>query len=431
MIAWLHPIALVGLVAIAGPVAVHLLRRQRAERLLFPSLRFVATAHTSSIRLRMPSDRALLALRVAIVGFAAVALAQPFAMTAARRNAWNARLSRAIVIDPNVSASQQATEAVSAESQAANAVHISRSSLRDGVSAAVDSLSETPSRREIVVISDFRHGALTAPDIVAVPAPIGLRFITVDASSASHDFRGDTTLGAPGVAARVQQVRVTSEGTDVQLKTVAEDHGGLRLEAPPHRADRLQRSVARAGAPAPDPREPLVLEFGTAAAVREKPDVALAPWMIRTISRMRRDPLLVDAARTHVRKAVGSDLPGIVIARDRGEVPVVSSVKRGKELVLLLEATPDDYLSAATLQSALVARRGEPRWDDREVARIPASTLAAWSRVPGRLDPNEVRTRAPGDARWMWGFVLALLAIEAVVRRQRKDALQGSYARVA
>ena len=39
MIGWLAPLALFGLIAIAGPIVVHLLRRQRAKRIQFPSIR--------------------------------------------------------------------------------------------------------------------------------------------------------------------------------------------------------------------------------------------------------------------------------------------------------------------------------------------------------------------------------------------------------
>ena len=55
MIAWLQPAALIGLLALAGPILIHLLRRQRAPRVLFPSLRFVRPTRTAAVRLRVPS----------------------------------------------------------------------------------------------------------------------------------------------------------------------------------------------------------------------------------------------------------------------------------------------------------------------------------------------------------------------------------------
>ena len=67
MIGWTNPAALWALVVSAAPVIIHLLRRHRAARIPFPSLRFVRPAETSAVRLRRPSDSWLLVLRVAIL----------------------------------------------------------------------------------------------------------------------------------------------------------------------------------------------------------------------------------------------------------------------------------------------------------------------------------------------------------------------------
>ena len=55
MIVWLQPAALWGLVLSALPVLVHLLRRRQADRVAFPSLRFVAGSQAAAVRLRPPS----------------------------------------------------------------------------------------------------------------------------------------------------------------------------------------------------------------------------------------------------------------------------------------------------------------------------------------------------------------------------------------
>jgi aerotolerance regulator-like protein len=432
MIEWLNPVALSGLLAITGPIVVHLLRRQRAERLAFPSLRFILPASTSSTRFRMPSDTVLLLLRVAVIGLAAMALAQPFVMSAARRNGWAARTSRAIVVDANVSTVREAKEAAAAVSQTETAVRITGSTLSDALLDAVDGLSALPpSRREIVVISDFRHGALTSVDIAAVPAPIGLRFIAIESPSLSEEFSGDITFGAAGVPARVQMIQMTRDATDVRLMTAAETSDGLRLETTPDRAEMLLRSVARAGAPAPARNEPITVAFAPGTRGQMKQGDALAAWMTRTVLRMRGDRMLIDAARAHVHRGEIPDLSGFVVARDAQDAPVVTAFQRGSELVLMVAAAPETFLSAATLQSALVARRGEPNWNNREVARIPSATLAAWTRVPGRVDLTDPRPRAPGDARWVWAVVLALLILEPLVRKQRHDAVRSSYADAA
>ncbi|MGB2715790.1 MAG: BatA domain-containing protein [Vicinamibacterales bacterium] len=433
MIGWLHPIALVGLVAMAGPLVVHLLRRQRAPRLSFPSLRFVDRAATSSVRFRMPSDVGLLLLRVAIVGLAAVALAQAFAITADRRRAANERITRAIVVDAGVRNTRQTTGAVAAVSQGvSDAVRVTGSTLKDGLRDAVDALSAVPpSRQEIVVISDFRHGELTALDVGDVPARIGLRFVNVETPSDSAEFGGDTSIGAPGVPSRIQEIRATARGTEVRLRGGVDRLEGLRLETSPAVAERLRRSVARTGAPAPDPGEPIALTFHPNPGTGGYSSTTLAPWMLRTVLRMRRDRLLTEAARAHVRKASIAELPGFVVARDAEDAPVVSAVQRGSELLLILATAPEEYLSAATLQSVLIARRGEPRWDVHEVARIPSSTLVAWTRAPAFLDGRALRPPPPGDARVVWAVVLGLLVLETFVRKRREQVRQSRYADAA
>ena len=96
---WINPAALAGLAAIAGPVVVHLLRRQRAPRVTFPTIQFLAPTRAAAARFRRPSDLLLLCLRVAIVAAAAIAAAQPVLVTGWRRAAWEQRVSRALVVD--------------------------------------------------------------------------------------------------------------------------------------------------------------------------------------------------------------------------------------------------------------------------------------------------------------------------------------------
>ena len=429
MIAWLNPVALFGLVVIAGPVIVHLLRRRRAERLSFPSLRFISGASTSSVRFRIPADPGLLMLRIAIVGLAAAALAQPSVMTSPRAAAW----TRAVVVDGAVSSSAQATEAAVAEAKGSDeSITIRSRTLRDGLQAAVEALTRRfPSRREVVLVSDFRHGALTAADLANVPAEMGVRFVEVGQSSAADEFPGATLLGVRGVPARVQAIRATREGTDVRLKTADGRIEGIRLETTPGSAELLLRSVARAGAPAPSADEPIALSFAPNAATGGKPGQVLRAWMVQTALRMRRDSELLRAARTHVRRAMNSDLPGIVVARDAKDLPLLVATQRGAELLIQVAAPPEAFVSAATLRSALFARAGEPEWNDHEVARIPSFTLASWTRAPRRVSLSDVRLPGPGDARVVWGVVLGLLVVETFVRKSRRDPVQRTYADAA
>jgi hypothetical protein len=438
MLRWLNPVALVGLVAVAGPILVHLLRRQRAPRMPFASLRFVRAASTAAVRLRLPSDAWLLVLRTAVIAAAAVALAQPIVVTPARRSAWDERISRAIVVDTSASMTtlaQRASEAAAAEETGvASAVRIPVDRLRDGILQASDALANAvPSRREIVVISDFRLGSLSASEAALVAPGVGLRFVTLGDPGAPHEFDGSMIAGAPGIEAQLPRVRVTSEGTSVRFTPARATDAGLRLIDAGDRGSLLLRAVARAGAPAPAATEPLALMFaGGAGASPGAGKAPAAPWMLRTIVRMRRDPALVQAARDHRRQGLpAAGGPAAVVARDAQGRPVVTAHADGRELRLVVAAGPADYLSAATLRSALTARHDEPGWPEQEIQVIPPAQLAAWAREPAPADPSAWRGAAPGDARSVWIVALALLGGEAFVRRRRTAAVQEVHADAA
>src|SRR6478752_5139401 len=95
---WLNPSALFALAAAAAPVLIHLLIQRRAERFPFPTLRFLQPTRLASIRRHLLDDVLLLLVRTAIL-VAAAALAAPLIVTSGRRQAWDQRLVRAVVVD--------------------------------------------------------------------------------------------------------------------------------------------------------------------------------------------------------------------------------------------------------------------------------------------------------------------------------------------
>ena len=97
---WLHPASWIAVAAVAVPGVIHLLAHRRAERLAFPTLRFIRATRLAAIHRRVLEDLPLLAVRVLIVVSAVAAFAGPLLMTAGRRAAWNGRLVRAIVAAP-------------------------------------------------------------------------------------------------------------------------------------------------------------------------------------------------------------------------------------------------------------------------------------------------------------------------------------------
>src|SRR5207249_6644417 len=83
----------------AAPILIHILVLRRAERFSFPTLRFLQPTRHAAIRRHLVEDVGLLAVRAAILAAAVAALAAPLIITAARRQAWERRIVRAIVVD--------------------------------------------------------------------------------------------------------------------------------------------------------------------------------------------------------------------------------------------------------------------------------------------------------------------------------------------
>ncbi len=329
MIAWLNPAALAGLALLAGPVLVHLLLRHRAERVPFPSLRFVRPSRTAAVRLRLPSDLALLLLRMAIVAVAIAAAAQPLLLVPSRLRAWNARMARVIVVDVSDSPStrpndrslragvrnsetavSEAGDVVSAESQGTVfAARIDAPELGPGVLQAIQALAAAPpARREIVVVSGFQRGALSRADLDAVPPAIGIRLVQVGAATQERRVRGlelfhpgahSTPAGSGSGAAssKAHEILLSGNTTAVSLVPGSGPREGLRLisrDADEVALPALERTVAAAGAPAPSPDRPMSIRFaGDPRGDAARPISAI--WMLETILRMRNDPDLVAA----------------------------------------------------------------------------------------------------------------------------------------
>ena len=69
------PWYLLGLLGIGIPLAIHLIRRQRAERVVLPTVRFLRRAPKKLVHFQRIQQWLLLMLRVAIVGLLAFAFA--------------------------------------------------------------------------------------------------------------------------------------------------------------------------------------------------------------------------------------------------------------------------------------------------------------------------------------------------------------------
>lgn len=455
MTTWLNPIAFIGLTLLAGPVIVHLLRRHRSRRVPFPSLRFVQPSRAAAVRLHTPADWRLLTLRVAILGVAVCALAQPVFITSRRLASWNSRVARAVVVDRSAGVSSRQVgmeEMVNVELNGATfaaRIDVEGRGLDEAIARAVAAVSASPpARREILLVSPLRKGSLDATTISSVPASIGLRFAQVDIRAASTTVEGVALFGYRDVTPRRQKVALTEETTAVTIEPAAEAQG-LRVVAP-EEAERdvaaLLRAIALTGSPAPWVEQPIAVFVGGRAPQAAKP--ITAPWMVTTISRLATDIELQQTANRElsaatVARSVGSRASAPktndgwnVILRDPDGRPLLTAAAANDaagrdELLLHTPVSPGSYFAAAIVRAALTARHGTVAIPDREIAPISASRLQAWTRPAAPVTVDESRRSAFSDARWLWALVLMLIGVETIARRGRPVRAAGVDANAA
>ena len=177
---WLAPGAFAALLLLGADRGPH---AGAPERRSFPP-RFRPT-QAAAVTLRRPSNIGLLLLRLAIVMAAVLAAAGPLVLTPWRLAQWNARVSRAVIVDTSRSMPSTDVAGRLADQEVMNtfgARRVETPVLSDGIERAVDWLrSTTGSRREIVVISDFQRGSLDEGTLKRIPADVGVRLIRAGA----------------------------------------------------------------------------------------------------------------------------------------------------------------------------------------------------------------------------------------------------------
>ena len=359
-ILWTTPAALIGLVLVALPIAVHLLARQPIRTLRYPSLRFLRETQLASLRRRRIEDALLLLCRAAIVAAAAAALAGPLLQTPSRTAGYAGRLSRAIVI---VEAAPAAVIAPLEESVFASA-RFQRARVADALTDAVRWLDEQPrSAREVVIAGALRRGAIEAADLAIVPAGIGIRF---------------TPAADEGPVDRPVSILTRRNG---EL---------LRVERSMHLAPDATRITAGPASPVSASLVTIVARPVHAALGEAALGAALdagVPWR--------------DFERRVVLVWSGGD---------------ESAIAAGSAIVRM--PVPSPPASAAAAVSAALTEAGAP--DRVEPLMIPAPQLEAWSR-PAGPPADDAPVGDESDRRWVWALVLVLLFVEWRLRRSRPD----------
>ena len=404
---WNHPAALAGLALLALPVLVHLLVRRHAARVLFPAARFVPAVRAAAVRLRAPSDRALLALRLAVVAAAALAAAQPVLNTNARRRAWDARVATAVIVDtsPSVPADLAARLGERAAAGAFAAHTFASPDVRDAVRRAADWLADAPAaRRRVVIVSDFQRGAIHAADLAGVPASIGVDVLRAGPPRAAGSngapidgWRGGRWTGAMTLDAAKTQMAWSRSG--------AAEADGLTVRGAGTDREAIARAVAAArsfGVPAAAATHRVDVAFAGAAAITDVPPVT--PGIASAAIALHRSTLL---AETETDVQVGE--------RD-GVMAVRTTLPAGSPF------------APAVIRAALLA--ASPSLVDREAetATLGDGELARWKRT-GAPVGSAMPQRDESDGRWFWAAALVLLIAESLARRRGSAVREGAPAR--
>jgi hypothetical protein len=447
---WQNPWAWLGLLAVAIPILIHLLGRDRAPRYSFPSLRFIEMAELPPTRRTRLHDLLLLATRIAIVAIAAAALAQPLVLLASRRAAIDDRLARAIVVDTSASMLRSTPSGARALDSARSAAKQLASDARTSVvietsspSAAVDGavawLQSQASRRELVVVSDFQVGAIDSSVIGRVPSAIGVRTVPIAIRSENVDLERQSISRDRSIVAHVD---VANTPTSVAWTLGSPVDSGARAEprisldaANRDGVDAVMSAAKAVGLVTPVDTGPLVtIVFGNAAdreALARRATRVSSPALADLVARLRADSLIAPthgvAAGQVASRGNGVPLLGPVVMDTSGYVVAIAGEDTSSgshRLLIFLSDTAPTVQSAmlvAAIRRALSVAAPAGELDPSIVA---SPMIASWQRPPASAPTREMLDSAtgPSDARWLWLVVLGLIAIESWLRRERRAA---------
>jgi Aerotolerance regulator N-terminal len=442
---WLNPSVLFALAAAAVPILIHLLIQRRAERVPFPTLRFLQPTRLASIRRHLLEDLPLLAVRVALLAAAVAAIAGPLMVTTARRQAWDRRVVRATVADAvGADLTPPANTMPSRADQARlppapyREKTFGGDSLGDGIRRAVLWLATAPpGRREIVIASSFPIGSLSEADIALIPLEIGVRFERNLTLPSRRTAPAGAVLTPAGLRAR--DVIFTAGDTSVREASAGDPRAfpidvvapaaerpavdaaiaavlAQRVWAGP--ADRRADVVLFRPASGSDVNDPTTLEVVQAF----RPAVIQQPWMADAVVRIASD---VDLRAAAARIGVGlsdarfSAAPWQPLVAAADGRPLVAAAGSVKGLVVVAAAPAADVATPVLLRSIANALAPALDLQRAEVVSIADPVLRRWSRSPMPVTSPRIESVDEDDRRWLWLAALCLMAIETWIRRAR------------
>jgi hypothetical protein len=378
----------------------------------------------------MLEDLPLLAIRVVILVAAVAAVAGPLLMTTARRQEWDRRVARAVVVADG-GRSLQSGGAEGAPGAGALQRTFDGASVADGIRRAVLWLDTTPpARREIVIQSPLAIGSVAQADVAAIPAGIGLRFERIGILPAARTVPAGRLLTATGVRGR--EVVMSGDRTSARDRATS-DPAAWPIDVSAPKADQPAVDAAvtavlsqRVWAAPSDRRARLFVadveqpflrppEVGSALFIRE-------PWIATAIAGITRDRDLHEAA-SHVAAGLAAveftaaPMQTVAVAADGRPLVVASGSAKG--LVVVSAARGSDMVTPLLLRAIANAIADVPDLQREEVVPIAEAVLQRWSRPAAPVTSPRSDTVERDDRGWLWIAALCLLAIESWMRRVR------------
>jgi hypothetical protein len=306
-------------------------------------------------------------VRTLLIVAGALALARPLLVTPSRERGWERRISRLIVVDVSESARSGLLKARALAREetrsAAFAEQLETPDVARTLRGAAARLSRfPPSRREVVVISDFQEGTIQPSAVRHLQDGVGIRFVPVKPESAS------------------------SRAGEARLPTilVGEDERSA--------ADRAIRAVAAANGVRADLRDERVIVATHSAPgldrLRERATAVDRSWMAEVVH--------------HIEYAEGTTAAAI-----------------GDRLLIVTGHSPATFQFPLLLEAVY---RGSSREHLAREAWLPiedASALARLEREAVGVPPESTRNSPEDDARVFWVAAALLLGAEQWWRSRR------------
>ncbi len=401
----LNPVAWLGALLVALPIAIHLFSRQPARTMAFPSLRFLDLSRVLPTRRTKLTDLVLLAVRVLTILLAAFALTQPLW---ARAIGANGDVSRVVIVES--AARDRAVLEPRADSlvqSAAQALRVTTPTAASAIPGALAWLSLQHTTRELVLLTANGGTALDSLDIAGIPADV--RVVVAPCAGAGA---GVDAAPAQRVVLWAGHGSATRERErDARAVTAARLSGAANVRDIVAAAESLAIVVA-----GPD--------ADTVSAWRDRLTMLNTPWMSDAVAQLHADTTVAATLGALTLGDTAVATPWSVIARAANGAPALLAAAHGSQMLVVVRApfntATSDLLRAAVLLGASrvfdVSPRATRTLDSATVARWIAArdtrTALGTANASGEYDTG------PSDARYIWLAVLLLLGVETALRRR-------------